>query len=583
MKKLLSIVCLLFIIFSKTIPINAIDIWTVSSYENIFKDASKSISDKDSYNLVMVKNESESFQILLRNDKDFSISSVTFSDLKSDKGTIASSNITYNYVEYVYMKSNSIHQDPKSLIRNGEGYYPDPLSNEKTISVSANETQSIWITVSTPYESAAGLYTGTITINTSIGAFNTLLNVKVADITIPDAANANFRFMHHQQIAGTWFYDATPTHHPQDVIVQLYKYERWTPQWWELLEDMAIHLKKSRVNVLFVNTQQLLLDGGTSINNGIYTFNWSRFDEYIQFFLDKGGINAMEGIHFGSTIGAVGETYRSYILNRNNEGTMCSTNITPMENGCQTFYSQFIPALYKHLKEKGWLHMWIQHVGDEAVSDLQHEQYGYYMKILKQYAPDMQCGDPTFSLKSAKNAVAKGATIVTPIEELYQEYKCSFDTLRNQGVTVYGYNCCGPGNFWLNRFIDKPVWNQRSLGWLCYKWRLSGWLHWGWNFWVEWFQEELHTIDQEGFKGDHYSVYPDIKNNRIKGSIRMEAIRDMCEDYEILHILGQKDHKLALELVDMIANNASGNYTRDINKMIDTRNNLIEACEKYCK
>lgn len=580
MKKLISIICFLLVC---TAYISAVDIWTASSYENIFRDKKKAISDKDSYDLTMVKNESESFQILLRDNQDFIIKEITFSDLKSGTNVISSSNLSYNFVEYVYMKNNSIHQDPKSLIRNGEGYYPDPLSNEKTISVKANETQPIWITISTPAGCTAGIYAGNVSITTSGGSFKTDLKVKVADITIPDPAKANFRFMHHQQIAGTWFYDATATHHPQDVIVQLYKYERWTPKWWELLDNMAMHLKKSRVNVLFINTQQLLLDGGTSLNNDVYTFNWSRFDEYIQFFLDRGGINALEGIHFGSTIGAVGETFRSYILIKNDKGEMSSTNITPMENECRKFYSQFIPALYKHLKEKGWLDIWIQHVGDEAVSDLQHEQYGYYMKLLKQHAPDMQCGDPTFTLKSAKNAVEKGATIVTPIEELYQEYQCSFDSLRSKGVTVYGYNCCGPGNFWLNRFIDKPVWNQRSLGWLCYKWNLSGWLHWGWNFWVEWFQDELHTINDEGFKGDHYSVYPDIKNNKIKSSIRMDAIRDMCEDYEILYILGQKNHKLALELIDIIASDASWNYTSDINKMIKTRTKLINACENHAR
>lgn len=576
MKKTLFLFC---VIIFMSCNDNPIEIWTASSYENIFKDAEKTESSKNEYNLMMVKNEAESFQILTRNNTDFIIEDINFSDLKSGNNSISAENLSYNFVEYVYMKNNSVHQDPKSLIRNGEGYYPDPLSNDKSISVKANETQPIWITVTTPANCEAGIYKGTVKIKTSLGTLSTPLLVKVVNVVIPNPDKANFRFMHHQQIAGTWFYDATPDHHPQDVIVQLYKHERWTPKWWELVDDMAIQLKRSRVNVLFVNTQQLLLDGGTTLDNGRYNFNWSKFDEYIQFFIDKGGINAMEGIHFGSVIGAVGETFRSYILKRNKDGIMCTTNITPMENECEKFYSQFIPALYNHLKEKGWLDMWIQHVGDEAVSGLQHKQYGYYMKMLKKHAPDMQCGDPTFSLKSAKNAVEKGATIVTPIEELYQEYQCSFDSLRNQGVTVYGYNCCGPGNFWLNRFVDKPVWNQRSLGWLCYKWELPGWLHWGWNFWVDWDQDTLHTIDQEGFKGDHYSVYPDVENNRIKSSIRMDAIRDMCEDYEILYILGQHNRELALQLVDSIAADASENYTKDISKMIETRNKLIEACE----
>jgi len=561
--------------------VHAIDVWTVSSYENVFRDAEKPTSATNKFDLTMVKNEAESFQVLLKNNEDFNIKEIVFSNLKSGKNIISKKNLSYNFVEYVYMRGNSVHQSPETLIRTGEGWYPDPLSNEKTIAVKANEVQPVWITVSIPKNSAPGLYKGNIHIKTSAGDYTTEVTVRVADIMIPDANKANFRFMHHQQIAGTWYYDATPGNHPQDVIYQIYNHKRWTPKWWALVEDMAEKMKASRVNVLFVNSQQLLLDGGTTLDNGVYTFNWSRFDEYIQFFLDRGGINALEGLHFGSTIGEVGITYYSYILKRNDKGVMCSTNTTPMNADCKLFYTQYIPALYKHLKDKGWLNMWIQHIGDEAVSELQHTQYSYYMNILKTSAPDMQCGDPTYTLKSAQVAVGKGATVTTPIEDLYEKYQSSFDSLRTEGVTIYAYNCCLPGHSWLNRLIDKPVWNQRSLGWLSFKWGIKGWLHWGWNFWVHWYDDKMHTVDDEGFKGDHYSVYPDVKNNKIKSSIRMDAIRDMCEDYELLYLLGQKDRELALQLVDEIAVNASGDYTKDIDKMIAIRKRLIDACEAY--
>jgi hypothetical protein len=577
----------LFLSFSKRDPgilksvkgnAGKMDIWTASSYENIFKDRMKSNSDSARYSLVMAKNESESFQLLLRSDESFQIEAISFSNLASNRYSISNKNLRYNYVEYVYIKKNSWNQSADFLTRSGEGYYPDPLSNNKAIGVSVAETQPVWITITIPKDSKAGLYSGVISIRTSLGKYSIPVSVNVCDVTIPDPNKGNFQFMHHQQIAGTWFYDATAVNHPQDVITQIYGWERWTPQWWALVNDMAENLKRSRINVLFINTQQLLLDGGTKMDGDKYIFNWSKFDEYIQFFIDKGVVKNLEGIHFGSTIGAVGITYKSYILKNNANGQLSSTNVVPMEHDCNNFFSQFLPALNHHLKEKNWFDIWIQHIGDEAVSDLQHLQYGYYMAKLKQSAPGLKCGDPTFTLKSARLAVKEGATVVTPIEELYQSYKPVFDSLQSRGIVVYVYNCCGPGNNWLNRLIDKPVWNQRLLGWLCYKWGVSGWLHWGWNFWVDWFHSSFYSVNDAAFKGDNYTVYPDVANNRVKTSIRAEAIRDMSEEFELLRILGESNPVLTKEIIESVIVDASNNYTKDTRKMETARIRLLKAC-----
>lgn len=556
-----------------------VDVWTKSSYVNVFKDFTKDEQDAASFDLVVARNEYESFQILFRTTLGLEITSVEFADLTCGSERIAASNLDYRFVEYVFAEKNSWDQGPETVVRTAPAFFPDPLSNEKAFYVPANETHSIWVTLYVPKGTKPGLYKGTASVKTLMGTYPVAIGAEVNNVTVPGANESDFDIMIHQQIAGTWFYDATREKHPRDVIVQLYGYERWTPQWWELVSNMADNMRRSRMNVLFVNTQQLLLDGPkTKLKNKKFTFDWSRFDEYIQLFIDKGAVNRLEGLHLGSTIGAVGETFKSYILMNGKDGKICSSNVEAMSEHCRVFHSQFLGALYGHLKEKGWLEMWIQHIGDEAVSELQHKQYGYYMSKLKEQAPGLACGDPTFNLKSAQSAVSQGATIVTPIEELYQIYKPAFDEMQQNGVRVYGYNCCGPGWVWLNRLIDKPVWNQRQLGWLCYKWGISGWLHWGWNFWVEWFQSDFHDVNAAAFKGDHYSVYPDIKNNMIKTSIRMEAIRDMGEEYELLRILGEKNPDLALKLVNSVTPYADRDYTKDTDRMNDVRASLIRAC-----
>lgn len=459
----------------------SVDVWTASSYINVFRDFTKPDDSPAGYDLVVARNEGESFQILLRSAVPFTIERVVFTDLVSgNKDRISSENLSYNYVEYVYIGENSANQDVGNLIRSGAGYYPDPLSNEVRCRVEADATQPVWVTLDVPKKTRPGLYKGTVTVFTTAGEYRVPLTAEVNDVLIPDADNDHFDLMIHQQIAGTWWYDTTRDSHPRDVICQIYGHERWTPAWWALVGDMAGWMKRTRMNVLFVNTQQLLVDGpGTKLENGRFTFDWSKFDEYIEFFLDRRVVGKFEGLHLGSVIGAVGETFYSYILTNNDRGEICATNVEAMSERCRLFHRQFLGELYAHLKKKGWLHLWMQHIGDEAVSDLQHRQYGYYMEHMKSQAPEMRCGDPTFTLKSARNAVAKGATIVTPIEELYQAYKPDFDDMQRNGITVYSYNCCGPHYHWLNRMLDLPVWQQRLLGWLSYKWGISGWLHWG--------------------------------------------------------------------------------------------------------
>ncbi|MDR1223631.1 MAG: DUF4091 domain-containing protein [Tannerella sp.] len=572
----------LLLLLASSIKATTVDVWTKSSYVNVFKDFTRGENDTAAFDLVVARNESESFQILFRCDAGLEITSVDFTDLVCGSERIAASRLEYRFVEYVYMGENSWNQAPETLVRSGAGFYPDPLSNEKSFPVPANETHSIWVTLHVPMNAEPGLYKGTARVKTVGETYPVAISAEVNNVTVPGANESDFDIMIHQQIAGTWYYDATRGKHPQDVIVQLYGLERWTPKWWELVGNMADNMRRSRMNVLFVNTQQLLLDApDTGLRNGKFTFDWSRFDEYIQFFIDKKAVNRLEGLHLGSTIGAVGETFKSYILMNDGKGKLCTSNVEAMSKPCRVFHNGFLGALYNHLKEKGWLEMWIQHIGDEAVSELQHRQYGYYMEKLKTQAPGMKCGDPTFNLESARNAVCQGATVVTPIEELYQTYKPAFDEMQQNGVRIYGYNCCGPGWGWLNRLVDKPVWNQRQLGWLCYKWGLSGWLHWGWNFWVEWFQQDFHSVDDAAFKGDHYSVYPDTKNNMIKTSIRMEAIRDMGEEYELLRILGRKNPELALRMVNSVTPDADRNYTRDTERMNDVRASLIRACAVY--
>lgn len=133
--------CLLALLTADLARAASVDVWTASSYVNVFRDFTKADDSTAGYDLVVARNEGESFQILLRSAVPFTIESVAFTDLVSgNKGRIDKENLSYNYVEYVYMGENSANQHVENLVRSGAGYYPDPLSNEARCRVEADAT-----------------------------------------------------------------------------------------------------------------------------------------------------------------------------------------------------------------------------------------------------------------------------------------------------------------------------------------------------------------------------------------------------------------------------------------------------------
>lgn len=555
-------------------------IWTRSSYENIFRDCEPAHSDTNHYKLVMAQNEYESFQILMRHDMPFTILKVDFEDLINSDAKISASNLRYNYVQYEYLFKNSEGQTPETVVRVAPDYFPEALSNDPAIDVGANETQPIWITVYVPKDTPGGIYSGKITISTSQGIFTSKLNVEVNEVCIPDSCDGRFNFMHHQQITGAWWLESTKNYHPNDPITMIYGYERWTNEWWEVVNDIAELMRECRMNFLYVNIPQLLLDGGTTLmDNGQYVFNWSKVDEYIEFFMNKGVVKCLEGTHIASIDYSIMH-FTTYLLKRNSKREMHVATSPANTEESENWLRQYLPALQAHIEEKGWLPIWYQHVGDEAMNDDQLSQYTYYYNKLRQFAPKLKIGDPVTHVDFAQHLIELGCDVVVPIQSAYDENREVFEKAKASGITVYLYNCSSPGGSWLNRFVDKPVWNMRSLIYLLYQWGIDGYLHWGFNFWFDWNQRYYLKISDERIKGDHYSIHPDFNRNKVRSSIRMVACRDACEDYELLAILGDKNPEKAKEIARKIGSDSKKNYITDINEMLKIREELVREAAK---
>ena len=107
---------------------------------------------------------------------------------------------------------------------------------------------------------------------------------------------------------------------------------------------------------------------------------------------------------------------------------------------------------------------------------------------------------------------------------------------------LWAYNCCAQNVDVGNRFMSMPSYRNRILGLQLYKYGISGFLHWGYNFWYSWDSRKqidpfLTTDAQGAFPGgDSFSVYPGADGTPLE-SIRLKVFHHALQDHRALNLL----------------------------------------------
>ena len=135
----------------------------------------------------------------------------------------------------------------------------------------------------------------------------------------------------------------------------------------------------------------------------------------------------------------------------------------------------------------------------------------------------------------------------------------------------------------MNRLMDFPLIKTRLLHWVNFRYNYTGFLHWGGNYWTpEPIKATQPVINQNQTllpSGDAYIVYPDKEHTSILSSIRLEAMLEGIEDYELLKVLARHDPAQA----DALARQAVSTFTdyvRDVAAFRKIQRNLLEARTK---
>ncbi|HSW46830.1 MAG TPA: glycoside hydrolase domain-containing protein [Phycisphaerae bacterium] len=432
------------------------------------------------------------------------------------------------FVGYVPVEAG-IPKPPRDRLRVPPAYFPDPLLEDAAVNVTPGCAQAIWITIPIPLQAEPGLYRGQLQL--SAKADN-----KPATASLPLAVRVYPVQVDRTRLWVTnWFQTGR--------FPGKGEMKQGSEAYWDMLRRYARNMADHRQNVALISP--LSLAEFKVGDDGELDIDFARFDKCVGIFTQEGVIGRIEGGHIG---GRVQGWESQFVVNirRIKDGKVEEASVAPVGPEADAFYSRFFPALVKHLKEKGWLDIYMQHLADEPI-DMNIDTYRPMSDLVRKYAPELRVIEACHT-KDLTGAIQVWVPQINFLHDDFAHYR----QRQQAGDELWFYTCMFPQEEYANRFIEQPLIKTRLLHWINYRYGVTGYLHWGYNFWSDDAFRKL-AVGVEGDAlllpaGDSWIVYPG-KDGPLD-SIRFEAMRDGIVDHELLSRLAERDPAAARRLVE---------------------------------
>lgn len=425
------------------------------------------------------------------------------------------------------------------------GLYPDILSPfEDGVQVVLEQWRALWIDCEIPEDLKGGDYTVSFIFSDNEGM---VLAQPEVTIHVVPASLPKQKFLHTE-----WFYP--------DCLADYYGVEVYSEEHWNIIEAYLRLAFERGINVAYTPILTPALDTligkdrttvqlvKIKMTEGRFEFDfgllrrWIRLCREIGFeFFEMAHLFAQWGAKYPPKVMAEVDGKSEKIFGWH----------TPVEScGYDKFLAEFLPELVKELKELGVFDNTIFHVSDEPTI-YNADTYQKALQMVEPYLEGAKIIDALSHLDLYEKGIVKNP--VPTNDSIHQFLDAG---LKNGWV----YYCCGQGYKVSNRYIAMPGWRTRILGAQLYKYKMEGFLHWGYNFYN--CQYSLHTIDpyrindgEDAFPaGDPFIVYPGADGKPVE-SMRLPVMEDAMNDMrllEYLESLTSREH--VLDLIDDYGN-----------------------------
>lgn len=222
------------------------------------------------------------------------------------------------------------------------------------------------------------------------------------------------------------------------------------------------------------------------------------------------------------------------------------------------------------IERNGWRECYQQCMMDEP-QFYNSAAYRVVGAICRKCIPGVVINDPVESTD-----LAGGLDVWVVKQAVYEKYLEDYKKLQAMGEEVWIYTCGFPANKVMNRVIDLPLNASRLPMWMCYKYGCPGFLHWGYHCHNE--EERADTcykVREKRFPAGNAHVVYLAEEGPIYG-VRGHSQRAGAQDYELLHMLGERDRERALAIVEKVCRTFD-DYEADAAALDAARRELLEA------
>ena len=499
-----------------------------------------------------VRNEYESAQIVVTAKTEIKKLTVRLSPM-TGPGT-PTPRVEAHFLGLVSIKHGTVDTPPEHLLFKAPAQAPDPMLDSMSVSVGAGKNQSIWLTVYVPKLTPPGVYAGSVIVDADSATEEVPISVTVHPVTLPDARTLYLT---------NWF--------STDNVAKAHNVAEWSEPYWKMLGAYARCMADHRQNVMITPIMELIT--GRDDGKGHLTFDFSNFDRWVELFEKAGVIGTIEGSHLaGRSEWEAKDFDASLPPITNPDGSPKPYAGAKVSSEAEkTFLSQFLPALQEHLEEKGWIDRYLQHLADEPIP-ANAESYKKLASYVREFAPKLKIIDACMCTE-----IAGAIDVWVPVTEHYDHAQKFYGERQKAGEEVWFYTCLIPKGKYMNRLIDYPLIDTRLLHWANFKYGVTGYLHWGLNYWGS---DPINEIEPDWGGGTHlppgdsHITYPGKRGPL--SSVRFEALRDGAEDFELLKLLEKKDAAKAKAICGSVVRSLT-DYTLDPAAFLKARMKLVEA------
>ncbi len=511
-----------------------ISAWYVNSFTKTSPN-NPAPTDNKSFTVYMTRGECEDAQIVISSSENREGLSVQASTLKNRKGDEIQTEVLRQY----YVKC-------------ARTYYPDPVApmNDTTrcFDLKAGRSQAMFIQLKTTAETPAGDYAGVVSVMQGDKTVKQLrLFCHVWDIVMPETmtsvATVN---LYRDQIAR--FHDMSAKDYYKEYYEFLldFRVNPWDMPYDILDERSEVYMNDPRVNSFSIpyewNDTNLLSARAQKITSNELWVKKAFYYPYDEP-TDTDKLNIVAG---------VGTTIKKY------------------HPGARIVVPFFTDIEY----------------------DGERDQIAMMSEYINIWCPKTFC-----FTKTTDKATGKRVLYTANQRKKYTEFGQRMKDEVAGGDEVWWYVCWEPGKPYANMFIDMQGYINRLLFWQQKQYDCTGFLYWSSNAWDRvknpWTNMATVGTDyrtgasglSDGVFGDGSLLYPgsEVNVDGPCGSVRLHAVRDGLEEYEMLTMLEQAAGR---DAVDAIIAKVSTNiieYTKNENDLADARIELGNALEAALK